>query len=212
MTTSHQLVNQSSGDVELYTPPDIVEMARQVLGSIDLDPASSEIANQRVQAKKIFTEKDDGLKQEWVGKVWLNHPFGARELPCKKNCKKKICGKRGYHRLTEFPGNAVWMNKLHESYTNGRVSAALCITYASTSEKWFKVLKEHHAICFIDGRTGFYLPSGQLLDSNTKGCSVTYFGNDLVRFNEIFSQLGTVMVPFSRLHSPSSPNSSRLSE
>ena len=31
------LINQTSGKVEYYTPADIVEAARRVMGSIDLD-------------------------------------------------------------------------------------------------------------------------------------------------------------------------------
>ena len=47
---SHQQINQTSGDVEYYTPPAIIEAARLVMGTIDLDPASSETANERVRA------------------------------------------------------------------------------------------------------------------------------------------------------------------
>lgn len=64
-----QLINQTSGDVEYYTPPFIIEAARRVMGGIDLDPASSEIANRTVKATRYFTEADDGLQQEWNGRV-----------------------------------------------------------------------------------------------------------------------------------------------
>lgn len=74
--TSHQLINQDSGDVEYYTPPRIVEAARRTMGAIDLDPASSATANQRVGAARFYTEVDDGLAQPWEGRIWMNHPFG----------------------------------------------------------------------------------------------------------------------------------------
>ncbi|MFB6214860.1 MAG: hypothetical protein ABEI54_03225, partial [Candidatus Bipolaricaulia bacterium] len=47
---------------EHFTPPKIVEAARETMGGIDLDPASCAIANEKlVQAEKFFTEDDNGL-------------------------------------------------------------------------------------------------------------------------------------------------------
>ncbi len=40
----------SQGTIEWYTPPDIIERARALLGAIDLDPASSDTAQHWIQA------------------------------------------------------------------------------------------------------------------------------------------------------------------
>ena len=90
---SHQLVNQDSGVVEYYTQAYIIDLVRQVLGDIDLDPASCIEANKVVQAKYIFTKEDDGLTKPWFGKVWMNHPFHKGEKACSKKCKKINCKK-----------------------------------------------------------------------------------------------------------------------
>src|SRR5437660_1484971 len=61
---------------EWYTPKKYVEAARNVLGEIDLDPASSEQANRIVQAKLFYDQTRDGLTQTWKAQtVWLNPPY-----------------------------------------------------------------------------------------------------------------------------------------
>jgi hypothetical protein len=67
--------SEFTGEVEWYTPPDYIELARKVMGAIDLDPASSDKAQVCVQAKSYFTVADDGLTKEWKGAVWLNPPY-----------------------------------------------------------------------------------------------------------------------------------------
>jgi hypothetical protein len=68
-------VSQATGENEWYTPPEIIEVARQVMGEIDCDPASSEKANEIVRAKQFFSIEDDGLKQKWIGNIWMNPPY-----------------------------------------------------------------------------------------------------------------------------------------
>lgn len=57
---------------EWYTPKEIILS----LGEFDLDPATSpEAYSLNKSAKKIYTAKDNGLHQEWRGRVWLNPPY-----------------------------------------------------------------------------------------------------------------------------------------
>lgn len=55
---------------EYYTPKHIIE----ALGHFDLDPATPEKSRWRT-ADVMYTKKDDGLKQEWFGRVFLNPPY-----------------------------------------------------------------------------------------------------------------------------------------
>jgi hypothetical protein len=79
---------EGTGEFERYTPAEFIAPVRQVLGQIDLDPATSETAQQTVQATQYFTEQDDGLAQEWLGRVFLNPPY-HRDL-CPKFINKLI--------------------------------------------------------------------------------------------------------------------------
>lgn len=44
-------VSHNSGNNEWYTPQEYIEASRRVLGRIDLDPASSELANEIIKAE-----------------------------------------------------------------------------------------------------------------------------------------------------------------
>lgn len=165
---NHRLINQDSGNTEYYTDKRIIDAAREVMGSIDLDPASSEAANKIVMATEYYTIEDDGLSQNWQGNVWLNHPFG-----------------RGR--------NASWINKLIQHYTNGDVPEFCCITFAATSERWFQPLFNKGLIqCFLCPRTNYYSADGNVKKGVTKGSVVTYGGRSTALFKEIFQWLGAV--------------------
>ena len=66
-------VANNSGNNEWYTPAKYIDMARTVMGSIDTDPASSEIANRTVQAATIYTADDDGRTKK-VGWQCMDEP------------------------------------------------------------------------------------------------------------------------------------------
>lgn len=70
------VLHNSQGNNEWYTPAPIIERVRRVLGAIDCDPASSDVANQTVQAAKYFTSNRSGLEigVEWADREWLLPP------------------------------------------------------------------------------------------------------------------------------------------
>lgn len=197
--TNDQIINSSSGEVELYTPVEIVELAREVMGEIDLDPASCEIANQVVQADVYYTKEDNGLTKPWFGRVFMNHPFHKGELACKPKCKKKNCipsvdpkkPTRGHCITEDIPGNIVWIEYLVNQYRLGNISESINITFSSMSETWmFPLLNQLQ--CFPRGRIHYRNPDGTTNKQATKGSLITYFGPNPEKFKEVFGRIGVV--------------------
>lgn len=63
------------GNDEWLTPPEIIRS----LGAFDLDPCSP-INRPWPTAAHHFHVLDDGLAQEWHGRVWCNPPFGREAI------------------------------------------------------------------------------------------------------------------------------------
>lgn len=64
-----------TGDNESYTPLKYIESARLVMGGINLDPASNDYAQSKINADEYFTKENDGLDKDWKGNIWLNPPY-----------------------------------------------------------------------------------------------------------------------------------------
>lgn len=67
-------VKHSSEYSDWISPIWLIEMARTVMGSIDLDPATDFNAQKYVKATNCFFDK--GLTMKWFGNVFLNPPGG----------------------------------------------------------------------------------------------------------------------------------------
>lgn len=167
---AHQYINQTSGRQEWRTPNFILDAARDTLGHFDLDVASNIRAQNHVKADLYYDIKVDGLQQQWYGRVWMNHPFGRKENP-------------------------LWTGKLIEEYEAGHIHSALCITYASTSERWFQALMRYPQ-CYLAPRTNYIdMNTGEPVKGVPKGSCVTYFGDWPQMFCHRFNELGTIMWP-----------------
>ncbi|MEO0373395.1 MAG: hypothetical protein AAF329_01980 [Cyanobacteria bacterium P01_A01_bin.17] len=75
-------IQHSTATSEHFTPPYIADLARKVMGGIDLDPASCELANEIIQAKKFYSIEDNGFEQVWSGNIFLNPPGGTNLGAC----------------------------------------------------------------------------------------------------------------------------------
>lgn len=188
-----QLINQTSGEVDYYTDPKIISAVHEVMGSIELDPASSATANEKVGAMRFYTPEDEGIFKPWGCRtLWLNWPFGKPEKACEPYCNRQQKNSRHKHHAYDYHGNAAWSRKLASEIQN--IGQGCVITYACTSEKWFIHLSLHWQ-CFLAPRTNYYLPNGEMKKGVTKGSVVTYFGKNQNRFFEVFRSMGIVRPP-----------------
>ena len=156
-----------TGENEWYTPDEHLELARAVLGSFDLDPASSHVANRKVQAKQFFSEETNGLDKPWSGNVWLNPPYAQ-------------------------PAISHFADKMVDEWVRGEVTGAIVLTHNYTDTAWFqKLARSATAICFTRGRVRFVSPTGELA-APTQGQAFFYFGHNVDAFAQSFGEVGFI--------------------
>jgi len=155
-----------SGNNEWYTPEQYINSAKDVMGQIDLDPASNDIAQKHINAKKYYTAKDDGLLYKWVGTVWLNPPYS-----------------RGL------------MNKFIEKLiSESEVKSYICLVNSSTDTCWcHKLMDDSDGMCLTKGRISFLDENGIKSKGNSRGQIFFYKGVGFKCFEKEFKKYGKVV-------------------
>lgn len=154
--SSHQSARMKND--EWLTPPDIIWK----LGQFDLDPCSP-VVRPWDTAKSHYNVNDDGLNQDWDGRVWMNPPFGREAVK--------------------------WLRRLRD-HGNG---IALIPARTETAMFYECVWSGADAILFIKGRPHFHLVTGEraAFNSGAPICLVAYGQNNVAALIE--SNLGVVL-------------------
>ena len=161
-------VANNSGNNEWYTPAKYIDLAREVMGGIDCDPATSEIANQTVKAKTIFTAEDDGLAQTWRGRVWMNPPYAQ---PLMSDFAEAVSAK----------------------FESGEIEQACILVNNATETQWFqRMVSVANAVCFPKSRIKFLDPQGKP-GAPLQGQAIIYMGDNIELFVAAFKLEGAVL-------------------
>lgn len=123
---------------EWLTPPELIK----ALGEFDLDPCHP-INSPWPIAKNYYTLLDNGLIQQWEGRVWLNPPYGKE--------------------------TGTWLNKLAAHEAGG---IALIFARTETQMFFDYVWKKATALLFLKGRIFFHHVSGEKAAHNGGAPSV----------------------------------------
>jgi hypothetical protein len=126
---------------EWLTPPEILRS----LGEFDLDPCSP-INRPWPTASRHFTIQDNGLLQQWHGRVWCNPPFGREAV--------------------------LWMRRMAD-HGNG---IALIPARTETAMFFETVWGMADAVLFLNGRPHFHRVDGTRAKFNSGApiCLVAY--------------------------------------
>ena len=147
---------------EWYTRPEIIELAREVLGNIDLDPASNDIAKQWVNAKCFYTKETNGLDKPWLGKIWSNPPY-------------------------DTPTLRKFTNKFLAEYENGNMIEGIMLTNQGADTQ-FNIPLQQGVQVYTNGRISFLKPNKEEAGKPSRGQCFTYFGPNPKKFIEVFTR------------------------
>lgn len=172
------------GSDEWYTPQFCIDMVREVLGGIDLDPASSAKANARVGAGFYYTAQENGLTRSWT------HSFGGSEQPS---------------RIWLNPPNSLmtrFAKKIINEIDLGHVQSMIVVINTRCDTAWFIEMFKRFGGYFTRGRIGFEkhnAQTGELLASTDGGAPTGqvffYYGPDQEKFVQVFSRYEGYFVP-----------------
>lgn len=164
----------SSETQDWHTPSWVIEMVREVLGEIELDPASSVQANEAVKAKRFFDQATDGLRYCWHAEtVFLNPPFG-------KSGNDSLAG--------------IWIERMAKIYRAGCFREGIALTHTRSGYEWWEKLSREFPICMTRQKIDFIPAAPRTKTSGSKTSQTFfYFGKNLSVFSRVFSRIGRII-------------------
>ncbi|HEX6239985.1 MAG TPA: hypothetical protein VFZ61_03790 [Polyangiales bacterium] len=174
-------VQHSSASQLWYTPTDVIEMARAVLGGIGLDPASDATANRTVKAGIFLTHSGENFRLWPHGSsVWLNPPGGVKKGRCIQ--ENESVPALFWKALTDYRAEGLLRHAVFLAFS----MEALHVTQR------YAVSMMQFPLCIPSKRLRFVSPDGEK-NSPTHGSALIYVPGSVdhtADFIRVFSALG----------------------
>lgn len=122
MSVNAGMMSSNTDDWE--TPASFFSSMVDKYGVFDVDVCASAT---NAKCAVFYDKAQDGLKQPWIGKCWMNPPYG-RDIK-------------------------LWMKKAYEASKAG--ATVVCLVPARTDTAWWHDYAMHGEITFIRGRLKF---------------------------------------------------------
>lgn len=170
-----RVIYEADDSSEWHTPEWIRSLAHDILGDIDLDPATD--ARNQLRAARTFTLERSGLTHDWAphngqpGPVWMNPPFG-REI-------------------------RLW-TALFQLHVGFWPISGIVLVPARVGARWYRELTTSaQCVCELDGRVVFEGPDGKPRrgkDGRPQparwGVVLSYYGTDRARARRFLQRRG----------------------
>lgn len=125
----------TAGTHDWLTPPELI----RALGTFDLDPCAAVLPRPWPTAKEHIAPPGNGLLAHWLGRVWLNPPYGSH--------------------------TSAWLQRLAE-HGNG-IALVFARTETEMFQRW--VWPYADALLFLAKRPHFHRPDGTRAKGNSGG-------------------------------------------
>lgn len=158
----------SQNTQEWYTPEHVITWVKEILGDIELDPASCEEANKIVQARRFYSAEENGYNKQWKARtVFLNPPFDATSR---------------------------WLQKLTHQY-DMYIEEAVMLVNAAPGYIWFEEMWRKQTVCMLRERLRFTSEDGYIYGQAKKAQTLIYFGTDDTKFSTTLEPHGRILRP-----------------
>ncbi len=121
-----QSVHFQSRSCEWATPPELFAALAAEFGPFDLDVCATA---ENAKCARYFTRAQDGLRQRWAGRVWMNPPYGR--------------------------AIGLWVSKARQAAESGEAELVVCLLPARVDTRWWHQHAARGETRFLPGRVRF---------------------------------------------------------